>query len=273
MKEGFYCNRNNIYYGAYNEKQVSGRLKISTGKPECIQTEHPISEDDWAVRLWDNHSLLDPEYVDLQTLLAKMESFVNVNTEQAVDFSMVEARLAVSLPRELKRIYVAIHNQNEYFAGAEHFLSLDEIYTEQGMIVFFRKKRTPVAGYDMESGCLARYYKKEWDIDPGDISCYQFCVGRMLTIALENKPVQKKGRCKGKFVTTLNIERELEDFCNEKYHLLTEFNVYGIAVMYSEEKLLAWIRSNGFYGDIHAGAVDEVHIEAFGEHLGQIAWK
>ena len=114
---------------------------------------------------------------------------------------MVEARLAVSLPRELKRIYMAIHNQNEYFAGAEHFLSLDEIYTEQGMIVFFRKKRTPVAGYDMESGCLARYY---------------------------------------------------------------------IAVMYSDEKLLAWIRSNGLYGDIHIGAVDEVHIEAFGEHFVEI---
>lgn len=43
--------------------------------------------------------------------------------------------------------------------------------------------------------------------------------------------------------------------------------------MYSNEKLLAWIRSNGFCGDIHVGAGDDVHIEAFGEHLGQIVWK
>lgn len=64
----------------------------------------------------------------------------------------------------------------------------------------------------MERKCLARYYKKEWDIEPGGFCCYQFCIGRMLTIALESKPVVKKGRCKGKFVTTLNIEKELKIF-------------------------------------------------------------
>lgn len=273
MKEGFYSYRNNIYYGFYDEKQVSGRLKISTVKSTCIQTEHLICEDDWAVKLWDNHSLLEPEYEDLQEMLIKMKLFMNVNIEQEVDFSMTEERLNISLPKELKKIYMAIYNQEEYFMSVEHFLPLDEIYTVNGIIVFFKKKRSPVAGYDIESGRLARYYKKEWNVECGDICCYQFCVGRMITISLENKPVKRKGRCKGNFVTTLNIERELESFCNEKYHLLSEFNVYGIAVMYSDEKLLAWIRSNGFYADIHAGAVSESHLESFGEHLGNIVWK
>lgn len=276
MKEGFYCYRNNIYYGPYDEKQVSGRMRISmisTNRLERIRTNRPISEDDWAVRLWDNRQLLEPEYVDLQAMLSKMGSFMNINIKQAVAFSMVEERLHISLPKELKQIYTAIHNQEEYFTSAEHFLAMNEIYIEQGIIVFFKKKRTPVAGYDVESGRLAIYYKKEWKIEKGYICCYRFCVGRMLTIALENKPVVKKGRCKGKFVTTLDIERELESFCNEKYHLLPEYNVYGIAIMYSDEKLLAWIRSNGFYADIHAGAVDETHLEVFGEHLGQIVWK
>ena len=276
MEEGFYCYRNKIYYGSYDEKQVSGRMcisMISTNGSEHIQTNCPIREDDWAVRLWDNHSLLEPEYVDLQAMLFKMRSFVNINTEQAVDFSVVEERLPISLPKELKQIYTAIHNQEEYFTSVEHFLPLNEIYIEQGIIVFFKKKRVPVAGYDIESGRLAFYSKKEWIIEESYICCYQFCVGRMLTIALENKPVVKKGRCKGKFVTTLDIESELKSFCNEKYHLLPEYNVYGIAIMYSDEKLLAWIRSNGVYADIHAGAVDEAHLEALGEHLGQIVWK
>ncbi len=273
MKEGFYCYRDSIYYGLYNEKQVSGWSRISAAKPECIQTDHPFHEADQAVRLWDNHRLLEPEYADLQTMLQKMESFIPVSPEHAVDFSIAEERLSLSLPRELKQIYAAIHNHEAYFTGAEHFLPLDEIYTEQGILVFFKKKRTPVAGYDMASGCLAGYDKKEWCIEPGDVCCYQFCVGRILTIALENKPVTRKGRCKGSLVTTLNIERELESFCNEKYHLLSELNMYGIAVMYSDEKLLAWIRSNGFYADIHAGAADEAHLDALGEHLGQITWK
>lgn len=274
MKEGFYLHRNNIYYGSYDEKQVSGWSIISSCKSLCIQTDRPICKEDRAVQFWDNHRLLEPEYADLQAMLLKMKLFLNVNTEQDVDFSIAEKKLNVPLPKELKQIYTAIHNQAEYFTCAEHFLPLEEIYIEDGIIVFFKKKRTPIAGYDIESGCLARCYKKEWSIGQGDICCYQFCVGRMLTIALENKPVKRKGRCKGKFVTTLNIEKELAVFCNEHYHLLTEFNVYGIAVMYSDEKLLAWIRSNGFYADIHAGALQEEHLEAFGEHLGQqVTWK
>ena len=273
MTEGFYFYRSSIYYGCYDEKQVSGRGNISIVKPEHIQTNHPICEEDYAVRFWENHSLLEPEYADLQAMLLKMQSFLNLNTEQEVDFSTVEERLDISLPKELKLTYTAIHNQEEYFTSAEHFLHLDEIYVEQGIIVFFKKKRTPVAGYDIKSGCLAKYYKKEWDIWLGDFCCYQFCVGRMLTIALESKPVVKKGRCKGKFVTTLNIEKELENFCNDKYHLLSEFNVYGIAVMYSDDKLIAWIRSNGFYADIHAGATDEAHLAALGKHLGEMSWK
>lgn len=273
MNEGFYFYRNHIYYGSYEESQVSGRGKVSAVKPEYILTDHPVHEDDWAVRLWDNHRLLEPEYADLQAMLLKMSSFMNLNTDREVDFSAVEERLHFSLPEELKKVYTAIHGREEYFLAAEHFLPLDELYTEQGLLVFFQKKRTPVAGYDMESGCLAEYYKKEWHTERGGFSCFQFCTGRMVTIALETKPVFKKGRCRGRFVTTLDIAKELERFCNEKYHLLSEFSVYGIAVMYSDEKLIAWIRSNGFYADIHAGAVDEAHLEALGEHLGNITWK
>lgn len=273
MKKGFYFHNDRIYYGCYNEKQVSGQVNVSAYNPEHILSDHPVCKDDWAVRLWENHSLLEAEYADLQAMLLKMRSFINLNTEQEVDFSKAEERLNILLPKELKLIYTAIYNQKEYFSGREHFLSLDDIYVEQNILVFFKKKRAPIAGYDLADGRLAQYFKGEWSIEQGGFSCYQFCAGRMLTISLENKPVFKKGRCKGSFVTTLDIERELERFCNEKYHLLSELHVYGIAVMYSDEKLLAWIRSNGFYADIHAGAMVEQHLEALGEHLGLVAWK
>lgn len=289
MKEGFYFYRNRVYYGCYDETQTNGEGEITIIKPEHMQTDHsawavrfraeyiqtdrPIHEGDRAAKLWKNHRLLEPEYSDLEAMLSKMKTFVDLNAEEKVDFSETEKRLNISLPRELKLVYTAICGQDVYFSGAEHFLPLDEIYMEQSIVVFFKKNRTPVAGYDTESGCLARCHKKEWSIEQTDYCCYQFCISRILTLAMENKPVFKTGRCKGKFVTTLNIERKLEDFCNEKYHLLLEFNVYGIAVMYSDEKLLAWIRSNGAYADIHAGAVDEEHLNAFAEHLGQIVWK
>ncbi|MCM1543507.1 MAG: hypothetical protein NC121_19955 [Blautia sp.] len=273
MKDGFYTYRNNIYYGSYDEGQVSGRLSLSIAKPEQIQTDHPICKDGWAVRLWDNHALLEPEYADLQKMLLQMSCFMHLNTTQEIDLSIVEERLAIPFPRELRLIYTAISGQEEYFTGVEHFLPLDEICEEQGLLIFFRKKKTPQAGYILENGCLATYRSKMWHMEQGGFSCYQFCMSRMLTIALENKPVTRKGRCKGRFVTTLNIVRELEPFCNDKYHLLSEYNVYGIAVMYSEDGLIAWIRSNGSYADIHAGGAEEAHLEAFGEHLGGIVWK
>ncbi len=273
MQQGFYMYRNNIYYGSYRAEQVSGYQNVSLSRPECILTTHQISKEDRAVRFWENHHLLEPEYADLQAMIVKMQSFIDLSSKEDVDFSATEEKLEVPFPAELKLIYTAIHNQEEYFSSVEHFLPLDEIYVEQGILVFFKKKRAPIAGYDIESGRLTQYYKREWHIEKSGFCCYQFCVGRILTIALENKPVFKKGRCKGRLVTTLDLERELKNFCNEKYHLLSEFNVYGIAVMYSDEKMIAWIRSNGFYADIHAGAIHESHLEAFGTYLGQITWK
>ena len=272
MKEGFYFHRNYVYYGCYDEDQVSGRGMISAIKQEYIRTENPISEKECAVRLWDNHGLLEPEYEDLEAIFSRMQTVANLNIEEDVDFGEVEERLNVTFPKELKKIYTAIFNQKEYYASVEHFLPLNEIYEEQGVLVFFKKKRTPIAGYDLKSGCLARYYKKEWDIDRGDVCCYQFCVGRIFTIALENKPAFMKGRCKGTFVTTLNIKRELENYCTNGYHLILEYDVYGIAMMYSDAGLMAWIRSNGSYADIHVGAEKESDIDAFGEHLGEVAW-
>ena len=271
-KEGFYYYRRKLYYGVYDEDQTAGSGYV---RPEDLTpelAEHFSGRDRAVFRFWENHSLLEPEYADLQAMLSKMSLFMDLNAEQEVDFSPAEKRLRMKLPREFKLIYTALYDQAEYFSSAERFLTLDELYVEEGKLIFFQKKRTAIAGYDIASGRLSQYYKQEWSIEKGDVSFYQFCVGRMITIALEAKPEVKKGRCKGEFVTALNIAKELEAFCNDKYHLLSEFEVYGIAVMYSEDKLIAWIRSNGFYGDVLAGALDKRHLEEFREHLGNIVW-
>lgn len=273
MTEGFYLYQQAIYYGSYHQEQAANQWKMSQTDLKYLQTDHPIGENDCAVRLWENHSLLGVEEEKLQDLLLTMHQVVPLNPNKTIDFSGVEARLNHTLPKELKQIYTAIDQQEEYFSAAEHFLPLDELYLDQGILAFFKKKRNPIAGYVLEDGRLARYSKKAWCIERSDMCCYQFCVGRIITITLDHKPVVKKGRCKGEFVTTLNINKELMQFCNEKYHLLADFNVDGIAVMYSNDGLIAWIRSNGFYADIHAGAVDEEQLAAFGSHLGSIVWK
>lgn len=266
--------RGNVYYGRYDEKQVSGSVIVSAWvTPEQIHTDYPIKEDDRAVMFYDNHRLLEPELADLQTMFDRMKSFVNLNSEEEVNFRIIEKKLDLKFPQELELIYTAIHNQEEYFTGAEHFLPLDELYVEQGVLVFFKKKRTPLAGYDLESGRLAGCCKKQWEVFEGDECVYQFCIGWILRIAISNKPVVRKGRCKGSFVTTLNIEEELTGFCTDKYHLMTGLNMYGMAVIYSADGLVAVVQSNGFYADINAGSSSEEEMAALGEHLGQITWK
>ncbi len=104
MKEGFFVYRNNIYYGFYNKEQVSGGEIISTTKLEHIKTNYAIDGEDWEVCFYDNLGLLEPEYEDLQVMLMTIKPFMNLNTEQVVDFSLIEERLNVSLPKELKLV-------------------------------------------------------------------------------------------------------------------------------------------------------------------------
>lgn len=87
MQTGFYYYRNKVYYGSYDANQVSGWVLISGLKPEDIATDAPVSEDERAVSFFDNHCLLEQEYIDLQTMLSKMRSFMSVNSSEEIDFS------------------------------------------------------------------------------------------------------------------------------------------------------------------------------------------
>lgn len=95
-------------------------------------TDKPIIECERAVRLWDNHRLLEQEYIDLQTMLSKMQSVMDFNSNQSIDFSIAEERLGISFPEELKLVYKCIMGHEEYFNCDEHFLPLDEIYIDLG---------------------------------------------------------------------------------------------------------------------------------------------
>lgn len=273
ITEGFYYCKSSVYYGDYDENQTSGKLRVSAVKPEQILTEHPIRGGEWAVMLWDNHRLLNPEYENFKELLSKMSGLIGLNAGNNADFPAVEKRLGITLPRELRAVYAAVPDGSVYFTGEERFLTPEELYIEDGNIVFYKRKRSPAAGYDIKSGCLSRYIKREWSADPGDVCCYQFCAGRIFTAALMNKPSVRKGRCKGRLVTALNIQKELESLCTGKYHLLSGLDIYGTAAIYSYDGLLAWIRGNGIYADIHAGAPDEAALDELGKLLVDVTWK
>lgn len=72
MEEGFYLYRNLIYYGRYHAEQVANQWSVSQTAAEELRTDHPIGAGDCAVRLWDNHSILEVEYENLQNMLGTL---------------------------------------------------------------------------------------------------------------------------------------------------------------------------------------------------------
>ena len=108
MQQGFYVYRNNIYFGSYPAEQVSGYQNVSLSRPERIMTAHQFNKEDRAVRFWENHHLLEPEYADLQAMICKMQSFMNLSVKEDIDFSEVEKKLGVPFPAELKLVYAQL---------------------------------------------------------------------------------------------------------------------------------------------------------------------
>ena len=109
-RQGFYYYRRKLYYGTYDEDQTAGSGYV---RPEHLTpelAEHFSGRDRAVCRFWENHSLLEPEYADLQAMLSKMSLFMDLNTEQEVDFSPAEKRLRMKLPREFRLIYTALHD-------------------------------------------------------------------------------------------------------------------------------------------------------------------
>ena len=81
MQQGFYVYRNNIYFGSYPAEQVSGYQNVSLSRPERILTDHQISKEDQAVRFWENHHLLEPEYTAGGSFSGRIKTYLHGNSQ------------------------------------------------------------------------------------------------------------------------------------------------------------------------------------------------
>lgn len=209
-------------------------------------TDIEINKNDFAVKLCDNHSFLEAETDDLLVCLdtaMRLDGRKNKSDLQSAD-----------LPIEFLRIYEMISGNEMFFLGDEHFIKFDELKTDDHVIVFYSDASKPLAGFDIPSGRLARYDKGGWSIERGDLSFFRFCILRILTNILERRLVVKKGRLKGPIVSSINLERALENNGTGDFHILKELGIYGVVVLFDDKGTIALIRSNGFYGDVQIGA-------------------
>lgn len=254
MMTGLYCYNRKLFYGQYDEQQVSGRISCKIIKADSNMTNREIGEDEFAVKFFDNHSFLEAEGPDFLACLNVAMMLDGRSTKQCDGIVSIEKLLPVHAPLEFVNVYEMICDCDYYFTAEEHFIRPNELSIEKNIIGFFAKKNKPVVGLDIQSGRLARYGKGEWTIENGDISFFRFSIMHILLNILERQNIVKKGRLKGSLVSALNIEKALDKNGTGNFHILRELGIYGVAVLYDDNGTIVRIRSNGTYGDVYIGA-------------------
>lgn len=256
MEKGFYLLGYYIYYGSYHQGQVSGRMRLSGVKPEFLKTDVPYSEDDFAVKFYDNHALTEQELENLEQASKKIMRCLNIHEFHEVEFTEAEQKLGMELPKEIKILYTALCQMDSLMSGSERFLPLDELYVDKENLVFYKIKRTPVA-LSLHEGVLMNYYKKEWYCELGNESFLCYALDRMVVKAITGMPVSRKGRISGELRTTLSPEKPLQEIFKGKLEILEEYSNYGNIILFNENGALGWFRQNGFYADIFIGCMNE----------------
>lgn len=249
--EGFYRVMGKIYYGEYRKEQVSGRMRLSVVKPERFGTDAPYGSDDEAVLFKENHALTGQELDALESGLDKITRSLGDGKTEDIDFSEAEKRLGVTIPEELKILYAHL-NRPEYFSDSERFLPLDELYIDEGNLVFYKIKRKP-AGISLSDGTFMSYFKKQWIYYEGGESFLCYALNRVVVKSILLMPFIRKGKIKGALRTALRPQIKLTEIYGDKFSVLEEYDDYGNIVLYNEDGALGWFRQNGLYADIIIG--------------------
>lgn len=270
MKKGFYFLRHNVYYGEYPADQVSGRVQISALKLEHIKTDVPFSERDDAVKLCDNHAFTEQEFSDFERGLKIIFKCAGITEFKEIDFTAAEKRLGVSLPREVKILYKFLGTANELTEGTERFLSLDELCTDGGYIVFYRIRRALV-GLSIDKGTVAVCRKGAWESSAGDEN-FLYAVNRIVVKTICSMPFVKEGKITGALRAELSPENMLREIFTGRLDILEEYYQYGNIVLFNEDGALGWFRSNGFSANIMIGSRGETLFEKILSAKLEVKW-
>ena len=93
----------------------------------------------------------------------------------------------MKLPREFKLIYTALHDQAEYFS-----FDPGRALHREGQLVSLQRNGPPLPVTTSQAAVWLSTIKG-MEHRKGDVSFYQFCIGRMITIALEASLRVKRG--------------------------------------------------------------------------------
>lgn len=237
-------------------KLSSDKTTLACCKPENIKTDKLFSNEDVAVRLHNNHALTEIELHDLQKGLQIMLDTMQITKNKVIDLKPYEKRLDITLPPEIHILYQNIMQAEYFFAGSERFLLPEELYIDDGNLVFFKRKRTPVA-ISLSKGGVMSYYKKQWQYHFDENNFLQFALSNTFVTSVLQMPVHKRGRIKGELVRTMYPKEKLQQIFSEKLTVLNEYKNYGNLLLFNKASALAFFRQNGFYADILIGCQNQ----------------
>lgn len=263
MTEGFYLFKGNVHYGEYPPEQVNGGSIMKFISPEKIKTDCPYQDDDVAVSFWQNHTLIPPELHDFKSGLDTLsKTFKTFDSEhQKIDFSDIEQKLNITFPAELKYLYSFLLKNPVFMHGKERFLPLGEIYADNGNIVFYKAKRTPV-GLSSDNRVLMRYYKNRWHYYESDENFMQFVFQYITANAVFLMPYSSKAILRGNIKSSFSAKETLCQAFEGILKLLQEYRNYNHYILYGDNKSLVWFRSSGMYADMIIGSHNQSTLDA-----------
>lgn len=251
MTEGFYYIRGKLFYGLYPDEHVSGTIRCSAIKKGNINTDKDYSKTEFAPLFYDNHKLTEQELIDLKNALTTIAEVIGIIiTDIDINsLSLAENSLNISFPEEIKILYSFLLRSNPLTEGSERFLKLDEMYVENGNLVFFKSKRTPVA-ISLNSGLLMRYYKKSWNYNYGDANFLNFTLQKIVALSMTTMPYLKQERIKYDLIYTARAEHNLVKTYSHTAKMLKEYNNCGNYILYGPKSLILFRTNYMGYADL-----------------------
>ncbi|MBP1991232.1 SMI1/KNR4 family protein [Paenibacillus eucommiae] len=263
----------------------SGTYRVDNCGKKVFSGTYYLSEvlnKDSVPQLYQNHGSSDEEIENMKKWLLILSRIVHGDditygcTEQQIDEA--EERLGISLPKELRVFYHTVGNDERLTADGDvkkrdRYLTIDQIYMEEGNIVFRMRKKEPFA-LSLDKRQIMFLDDGNWFWEP----CMEsFCENTMIVasvFAISHMKNSAKGRLKGQLVSSLQARALAEQAFFPTFQALDTYYHPFCALFYHEqERRLGWFRSNGIMSDILIGTQTAADIEEFGEKHGNIKFK
>lgn len=224
-------------------------------------------------QLYWNHTNTDNEIEKMSEFITLMRKMTGeVASDITEEISIAEQRLEISLPNEIKALYLAVEGeQSTVLHDPKYFTLMDtkEIFVNNNVLAFAQKgkRKKKYIGLGLKECHLFFLDSKEgseWEYEHCMPSFCEWMIETAAIAAINRMPVKCVLKLKGYPTRELKccelLEKEAVDIW-QRYE--GYYNIDNAVLINEQESSVAWLRSTGLYSDIFIGAKSYDIIEKY----------